>query len=196
MKFLMAISCFLFTLGLSGQVLNSQYIIYSDDANYSGYIEFVNDSIVHKSNPYQGIKLNIKDIDYYYTKNNDTLLITDFYGNKDLVLIKKENYFVNYDEKLICANIYQHPNSGALITIIDGEEYVTAKKNIIPDLYSNKVVKRNRKKGSRKAKRKVKRKLKNLNTDDYKINLYYGYEALKKFGYEYIFGVIVFEPKD
>lgn len=169
------------SLSIYSQKLNDKYYLFSDE-NISENLVLLNDSILVTKPIFRGgiyIKSNYEGKAYNYKKINDTITIYNF-RNEEIVKYKIENNYLensNRREIYILRNDFDIYPDLALkyrdkIYWIDSPET------------SNGIIRKNGKQN-----RKLLKLFKNKTTENLNFKFYYGYDAFKIFGYQYIFGI-------
>ena len=176
------------------QKLDTKYYFFSNDTLMTDhYLTFKNDSIVEISSvPRHMWKYMIQDFKYekFNEKiviHNDTSLLLDNYGfseNKELTI--QGNGLVNEIRKEIYVKRKDFKKTPKITMILGGKKY---KVDMGETNSYGLVVKHGRKNW------RLNRKLKKIRWNEYEINVIKGYEAYKKYGYNYVFGVIEYNKR-
>ena len=190
----------LFVLGFqntSGQDLNEDYMLFSKIDDRTEYLEFKSDSIVTRKPYYfrngcglanlQSTKADKKIYkDYRYIKQNDTIRIYDFQNSSSVDFrMKNERFFENADLGIVYVLRKFYDEFPDVAVSFENEIYWLDSPET-----SNGIIKKGGKKN-----RKLTRIMRNKDTTNTKAQVYKGYQAFEKFGYEYVFGIIEVSEK-
>jgi len=176
------------------QKLDTKYYFFSNDTLLTDhYLTFKNDSIVQISSiprhMWQPMQQELK-YEKLYEKliiHIDTSLHLDNYGyncDKELT-IKKKTLINELRQEIYVIRKDFDKNPDAIVMFNDKEYKIDSGETNGYGLVTK----------SAKKNRRLKRKLKTVNLNEYEINTVKGYEAYKKFGYKYVFGVIELKKK-
>lgn len=194
----------LMTIVFTGQNLYSQqlnvqyYIISNDTLHQDHYLTFKCDSVVELTNVPRHMNQRVK-LKLPYIKNNNDLTIICSKKNNDSTLIQ-EFGFENGKELTVrgralisadSAEVYIIRNdfkkNPDMIAIFDSQEY----RVDMGESNSYGLIEK-----TPKGNIRLKRKMKSIkNSEGYEIKVVKGFEAYKKYGYDYAFGVLEIRKK-
>jgi hypothetical protein len=184
---------------INSQEMNVDYMLFSNSKENSEYIEFINDSVFirkpYYSNSGCGLAyLSVKNSDnnenkykkYRYSKKNDKITFFEFNNTENVeFIISKNNYFENSNTKEVYIKRKLFDKSPNLAVRYKEKYYWLDSPET-----SNGIITKNGKKN-----KQLSRILKNKDTSNVEILIYKEYNAFKKFGFEYVFGVIDIKEK-
>ncbi len=182
---------------ISGQDLNVDYMLFSKIDDRTEYLEFKSDSIVTRKPYYfrsgcglanlQSTKTNTEIYkDYRYTKQNDTIRIYNFQNSNSVDFrITNERFFENADLGMVYVLRKFYDEFPDVAVRFENEIYWLDSPET-----SNGIIKKGGKKNRKLARLMRKKDTTNINAQVYK-----GYQAFEKFGYEYVFGIIEMSEK-
>ena len=180
---------------ISGQELNQNYMLFSKIDDRTEYLEFKNDSIVELKPYYPRSSCGLAFLqlansgiykDYRYNKQNDTIRIYDFQNSNSVdFIMTNKSFFENADLGMVYVLIKFYDEFPKIAVRFENETYWLDSPKT-----SNGIIKRRGKKNRKLARILRKKDTTNLNFDIYK-----GYKAFEKFGFEYVFGIIEITEK-
>ena len=185
----------LLTLGCKstyGQELNENYMLFSKSDKRTEYLEFKNDSIVERK-PYIYHTGGLASLpnssifkEYRYEKLIDTIRIYEFETSNDVVFrLSKNNFLENSDLEMVYVRRNIFDEFPDVAVRFENETYWLDSPKT-----SNGIIKS----GGRKN-RKLARIMRKKDTTNLNFEIYKGYKAFEKFGYENVFGIIEVSEK-
>ncbi len=185
MKFILVIFYF-FTLSLNAQILEKKYIKINDKS----LLEVINNNNITLKYPIiHGDlikKKNFFNLEYEIKK--DTLNFIENGINKTFLI--KEKMLINYSNQDVFIKEEEYLKRLTLVLFDNEKFYIRFPKTsngIIVEDYNNN--------DSKVLNNKLKKKLKNINENKYNVEIIKGFEAIEKYGYEGINGVIIIKKK-
>lgn len=185
MKFIFVIFYFS-TLSLNAQILEKKYIKINDKS----VLEVINyNNIILKYPIIYGDLIKTKNfLNLEYEIKNDTLNYIEDGINKTFLI--KEKMLINYSNQDVFIKEEEYLKRLTLVLFDNEKFYIRFPKTsngiIVEDYINN---------DSEVLNNKLKKKLKNINKNKYNVEIIKGFEAIEKYGYEGINGVIVIKKK-
>jgi len=184
------------------QQLNENYMLFSKSNEYSEYLEFKNDSVVTRKRYISLLGCSLAKLqadsrddsifkDYRYKKYNNTITIYNFDKSSQATFtMTNKNYFASAATSLIYVLRSSFDKYPAVVVNFENEFFW------LEDSVKNPKKPTRITRKARKKSRKFNRIIRRTNIKKHFIlEVYKGYEAFDKFGYEYVFGIITLKRK-
>lgn len=195
MKIILLSAIVLFSVSncFSQRLNDKYYFLPADTVLIDHFLTFKNDSVVQISSvPRHMWKYFEKDLKYEKQGTLVLIFVDDSlqlinYGFKDIKELKIEgNALTNEFRREVYVLRKDFDKSPDLILKFDSKDYnIDMGRSNSYGLVTK----------SPKTNKQLQRKLKTVDLNDYEINLIKGYDAFKKYGYKYVFGVIELKMK-
>ena len=195
MKIILLVTLILFSFSncLSQRLNEKYYFLTTDSLLVDHFLTFKNDSVVQISSvPRHMWRYFERDLKYEKHGNiilivvNDSLQI-DNYGFKNKKELKIEgNALTNESQREVYIIRKDFEKSPDLIVKFEGKDY----KVDLGESNSYGLITK-----SPRTNHRLQRKLKTVDLNNYEITLIKGFDAFKKYGYKYVFGVIELKLK-